>query len=312
MPRRSQVGDTERLRAQLVALLSDFEHELTDGDLRSRVRALIPAQHLLRDLGGSLITSRIAGSGKGRILHYFRSYPRTAIAGDELMVVAGIGEWARRVRELRREDGWQIISGITLAEMMTDGAEEDATAAASLPPLAPDQYMLLRDRPDLEAARRWRVANGIRKLRTSVRERILAYFRENVGAEVTGEELRYVAGDKTEWARRTRELRTEFGWPILTMATGRPDLPVGVYVLEEDRQAPEHDRQIPDFVRREVLMRDGYRCTACGWHHELWNRSDPRHLEAHHIIRHVDRGSNAPENLTTLCTACHDKVHASD
>ena len=45
---------------------------------------------------------------------------------------------------------------------------------------------------------------------------------------------------------------------------------------------------------------------------ELWNRSDPRHLEAHHITRHVDRGSNAPENLTTLCTACHDKVHASD
>ena len=132
------------------------------------------------------------------------------------MIVAGIGEWARRVRELRREDGWRIISGVTLAEMLQDDFDEDATAAASLPPLATDEYMLLDDEPDLEAARRWHLANRIRKSRASVRDKILEFFRENVGSGVTGEELRYVAGDKTEWARRTRELRTEFGWPVLT------------------------------------------------------------------------------------------------
>ena len=84
---------------------------------------------------------------------------------------------------------------------------------------------------------------------------------------------------------------------------------MGVYVLEADRQAPEHDRQIPDPVRREVLRRDGYACTLCGWTHELWNPSDPRHLEAHHVEHHVDGGANTADNLVTLCTVCHDEVH---
>lgn len=310
MVRRSRAGDAERLRSELMELLADFERNLSEGDLRSRVLALIPAQHLLRDLGGSLIPPEVANSGRDRVLHYFRTYARTAIAGDELMVIAGIGEWARRVRELRREDGWRIISGVTLSEMLQDDFEDDATAEALLPPLATDEYMLLDDEPDLEAARRWHVANRIRKSGASVRDKLLEFFRANASGNVTGEELRYVAGNKTEWARRTRELRTEFGWPILTRATGRPDLPVGVYVLEEDRQAPEHDRQIPDSVRREVLMRDDYRCTSCGWHHELWNRSDPRHLEAHHKVQHVDGGGNTVDNLVTLCTVCHDKTHS--
>lgn len=310
MVRRSRAGDAERLRSELIELLVDFERNLAEDDLRGRVLALIPVQHLLRDLGGSLIPPDVANSGRDRVLHYFRTYPRTAIAGDELMVIAGIGEWARRLRELRREEGWRIISGVTLSEMLQDDFEDDATAAASLPPLATDKYMLLDDEPDLEAARRWHLANRIRKSRASVRDKLLEFFRANVGGNVTGEELRYVAGNKTEWARRTRELRTEFGWPILTRATGRPDLSVGVYVLEEDRQAPEHDRQIADSVRRDVLMRDDYRCTACGWRHELWNRSDPRHLEAHHNIQHVDGGGNTVDNLVTLCTVCHDKVHS--
>ena len=87
------------------------------------------------------------------------------------------------------------------------------------------------------------------KEKISVRDKILKFLRENVGIQVTGEELRYVAGDKTEWARRVRELRTEFGWPVATKTTGNPELPMGVYVLQADRQSPEHDRDIPDEVR---------------------------------------------------------------
>ncbi len=59
-------------------------------------------------------------------------------------------------------------------------------------------------------------------------------------------------------------MRTEEGWPIVTKNTGRDDLPVGVYVLEEDRQAYVHDRKIPDPVRVAVLTRDHFRCT------EMW------------------------------------------
>ena len=134
----------------------------------------------------------------------------------------------------------------------------------------------------------------------------------NVGHGVTNEELRYVANDKTEWARRVRELRTEFGWPVVTKTTGRPDLGIGVYVLQADRQSPEHDRQIPDDVRREVMRRDRHKCKKCGWSHGEWNPSDPRHLEIHHKQHHAQGGLNVEENLITLCTVCHDKVHRKD
>jgi hypothetical protein len=142
-----------------------------------------------------------------------------------------------------------------------------------------------------------------------VRDKILKFLRANIGRGVTGEELRYVAGDKTEWARRVRELRTEFGWPVVTKSTGRPDLAIGVYILQADRQSPKHDRGIQDDVRREVLRRDGYKCQQCDWSHKEWNPSDPRHLELHHIKHHATGGQNVKENLKTLCTVCHDKVH---
>ena len=134
-------------------------------------------------------------------------------------------------------------------------------------------------------------------------------MRQSVGQGVTNEELRYVARDKTEWARRVRELRTELGWPVATKTTGRPDLDVGVYVLQADRQSPEHDRTIPDDVRRAVMRRDNYRCTKCGWSHAGWNPSDPRHLEIHHVRHHAKGGANDEGNLLTLCTVCHDAIH---
>lgn len=126
---------------------------------------------------------------------------------------------------------------------------------------------------------------------------------------MTGEELRYVAKDKTEWARRVRELRTEQGWPVATRTSGRPELPVGVYVLESLRQSPPHDRIITDVVRRLVLRRDGYRCRRCGWTHAEWNPSDARHLELHHVIEHKSGGDNTEANLVSLCTSCHDLWH---
>jgi hypothetical protein len=301
--RRSQQGSPEALRLELVGLLSAFQEEIARGDLRERVLALVPAFHTLRDLGASMVEPHVAASASDRILHYFRTYPRMLISGDELMVVSGIGEWARRVRELRVQSGWRIVSGVTLSEM---SGEDDVFGLLDL---EADEYMLLDDEQDREAAHRWHVANRIRKQPGGVKKKLLAYFKENVGQTVTGEELRYVAGDKKEWARRIRELRTEEGWPIVTQVNGRPDLPMGVYLLEADRQAPEHDRAILDDVRREVLRRDHYSCTRCGWNHDLWNRSDPRHLEAHHIKQHLHGGDQTVENLTTLCTVCHDVVH---
>jgi hypothetical protein len=299
-------ADPEVLRRRIEGLIKNFEAELRSGELRPKVLALIPIFQGLRDLGKSLILAEYASAARDRILYYFRKYPRTVIKGDELLVVSGIQEYARRVRELRVQVGWTIASGVMMKEMKEDESEEIPDEFKAM---GPSDYVLLNTVQDREAAHRWHVANKIRRQSGSVRDKILRFLRENVGRGVTGEELRYVAGDKTEWARRVRELRTEFGWPVATKSTGRPDLSVGVYVLEADRQSPEHDRNTPDEVRREVLRRDGYKCKQCKWSYDEWNPSDPRHLELHHIEHHVKGGPNVEENLKTLCTVCHDKVH---
>lgn len=302
---RDQV-DPDIVRRRVEVLIRNFESELLKGDLRSKVLALVPIFHGLRDLGKALIPIRYASAARDRILYYFCKYPGIIIAGDELLVVSGIQEYARRVRELRVQFGWAIASGVTIKEMTED---QEVDLPNDLMTMKPSDYVLLNEFQDRDAAHRWNVANAIRKERGSVRDKILKYMRANVGKGITNEELRYVAGDKTEWARRVRELRTEFGWPVATRSTGRPDLSVGVYVLQADRQSPEHDRNIPDDIRREVLRRDGYKCQDCNWSHKEWNPSDPRHLEIHHIKHHAKGGANVKENLKTLCTVCHDKIH---
>ncbi len=59
---------------------------------------------------------------------------------------------------------------------------------------------------------------------------------------------------------------------------------------------------IPPATRRSVLIRDGHRCTTphCNTTH---------FLEVHHRIPRSAGGSNHPDNLTTLCAACHRFAH---
>jgi hypothetical protein len=312
MKNKSKTGnhpDSEIIRKKVEALIRNFEAELRSGELRIKVLALVPIFHGLRDLGKTLIPTEYTSSATDRILYYFCKYPVTVINGDELLVVSGIQEYARRLRQLRVELGWPIASGVTIKEMQKDEEEE---VPDELKAMKPSQYVLLRPKQDREAAHRWNMANTIRKQQGSVHDKVLSFLRGNVGFEVTNEELRYVAQNKTEWARRVRELRTEFGWPIVTKTTGQPDLGIGVYVLQADRQSPEHDRKIPDEVRREVLRRDGYKCHECGWSHDGWNPSDPRHLELHHVKHHAKGGQNVEGNLKTVCTVCHDKLHRKE
>ena len=235
------------------------------------------------------------------------------------MVVSGIAEWARRVRELRVQFGWSIYSGVTFKDMAEDAREaDDAQETASLEEalginpskIKPDQYVLMRQDQDRRSAHRWNVLNEVRRKKVSVTDKIIEYFRKNVGEEITGEELKYLAKDKKEWARRVRELRTEQGWPIVTKNSGRDDLAIGVYVLEEDRQTYEHDRTIPDPVRVAVLQRDGFKCVKCGWNRSMLSPDDPRKfLELHHLRHHKDKGENTVENLITLCNVHHDGEH---
>ncbi|EKO9202152.1 HNH endonuclease, partial [Salmonella enterica] len=250
-------------------------------------------------------------SARDRILAYLFKYPRVIIHGDELMVVAGISEYARRIRELRVQFGWSVLSGTTLKEMIEqDEITLEELQARTMTALKTDVYALMTTEQDREAALRWNEANVLRRSKLSTKDKILSYLRKNVGRPVTGEELRYLANDSKEWARRTRELRTEEGWPIATRNSGRPELEVGAYLLEEDRQAEVHDRKIPDPVRVAVLERDHHACRNCGWSHARKTANDPRtFLELHHIEHHADGGENTLDNLITLCNVCHDDVH---
>jgi hypothetical protein len=318
--RRSRPNEEpEALRLSLISLLTNFAIKLRSADLRAKVIELVPAFHKLRDLGCSLVPKNEGSSARDRILAYLRRYPHVVINGDELMVVSGISEWARRLRELRVQFGWAIYSGVTFHDMAeaANAVQDDEEIAAlesatGVHPskVKPDQYVLMNEEQDRQAAHRWNVLNEVRRKKISVTDKIIEYFRKNIGAQITGEELKYLAKDKKEWARRVRELRTEQGWPIATKNSGRLDLAVGVYVLEEDRQTYEHDRRIPDPVRVAVLRRDGFKCVRCGWTRTMLSPEDPRKmLELHHVKHHLDKGENTVDNLITLCNVDHDEEH---
>ncbi len=59
---------------------------------------------------------------------------------------------------------------------------------------------------------------------------------------------------------------------------------------------------IPPRTRRRVLARDRHRCRAPGC-------DRTRFLEVHHLVPRNRGGSNKPENLVTLCAACHRMWH---
>ena len=228
------------------------------------------------------------------------------------MVVSGISEYGRRVRELRVEFGWNILGGTTAKRMATaEDLDLPADTLAEIGKMTKDDYILISEEQDRDAAHRWRIANNIRKMsHLSGANRMLLYLQQNVGHLVSGEELDYVA-NISDWPRRTRELRTQEGWSVQTRNSGRPDLPVGMYVLESLAQAPPHDRHISDSTRVEVLNRDGHACRKCGWTYTEAHAGDPRKLlELHHLDHHATGGTNDTDNLITLCNVHHDELHA--
>jgi 5-methylcytosine-specific restriction endonuclease McrA len=54
-------------------------------------------------------------------------------------------------------------------------------------------------------------------------------------------------------------------------------------------------------LHRKVLERDNWRCQHCG---------SMRNLHVHHIIFRSQMGSDADQNLITLCSTCHGKQHS--
>ena len=156
---------SEEMKKQLQELLNNFEKELKSDNLRSKVLSLIPCFQHLRDLGKSLIPNTIARSARDKILHYFRKYPAVMISGDELLVVSGIQEYARRVRELKVQFGWSIVSGLTAKQMVEEN--EFPLPNIDVTNIGPSDYILLSILQDRDAAHRWNMA-GRSLLKTRV------------------------------------------------------------------------------------------------------------------------------------------------
>lgn len=233
-----------------------------------------------------------AGAGaKARILGHFKENVGKELYGEELAAVSGIQEWARRVRELRVEDGYDIRE----------------TGQSS--------YVLVSDDPNTERADQWRLANSIRSGGGSARDRIAELLEATVGGTVTRDQVDYV-GKIKEGSRRLRELRDEHGWPIETYIDD-PALRPSEYRLlstdPADRREPSQ-RLYPDSLRQEVFERDHYTCQVCGRDRgKAEAAGDTRfYLELHHRVAVADevetlpaKERHAPENLITLCHADH-------
>jgi hypothetical protein len=136
----------------------------------------------------------------------------------------------------------------------------------------------------------------------------LRFLLDNIGKIVNGREVRKAAGGASEWARRLRELRDEFGYQVLSHKD-RSDLKPGQYLLETDRRLPVMPRAISKETRAFVLERNGYTCQMCGLGA---GDEDPFHpglkvrLTMGHIIDKSKGGDDSPQNLRAVCTNCNE------
>jgi len=61
-------------------------------------------------------------------------------------------------------------------------------------------------------------------------------------------------------------------------------------------------------LKAYAKWRDGYKCRACG----KSKHKDGVRLEVHHIRRKSDGGTDTPDNVVTLCDACHKAHHQGE
>lgn len=280
-------ADRLRRAAQEFAQLAD---RLEDGtanraDFNPILAEVVKTQ---RDHFGPRPRSRRGDGAQRKILDYLQQRVGQVVYGEELGLISDIGEWARRVRELRVERGYDI---------------EEVGASS---------YRLNSAQPDAQRAARWQKLNSIRKTPGSAKDRLKVMFEEFVGETLTRDDIDYAANIKTG-DRRTRALRDEEGWPIATHIDDKT-LRVGEYKLvskdPNDRRDPLQ-RLYPEGVLAAVFERDNYTCQKCGRDRDRALRAGDKrfYLEAHHLVAVADELAALPKaernNLDNLITLCH-------
>lgn len=235
MARRSRIGDPETARRRLGELINELPERLRSGTVSEQVCSLVEVHLQLRAIGayiGASLASSRADSGRARLLAYLRHQVGRIVHTEELMIVGGIGDYPRRVRELRAKHGWPIISGMAVRDMHEDDRSQPIPAGLELSNMMPEEYLLIEDRQDPDAVRRWKSAARVSKESSSRKEALHTYFRQSPGQRITAEELRFVSGNDSSWPSLVRLLKIE-GERVSSCAFGNSDLPPGIYIFDE-------------------------------------------------------------------------------
>lgn len=147
-----------------------------------------------------------------------------------------------------------------------------------------------------------------KKPRGGARAKLRAHFLSNIGRVMDTDELRHVAENQSEWARRVRELRTEEGYQILTH-NDRSDLKPGQYLLETPKPQPAFARAISKETRAFVLDRNGFTCQMCGavaGESHPYDTTRKTRLHLGHVIDKSMGGTDDPSNLRAICSVCNE------
>lgn len=241
---------------------------------------------------GGRAAPRRNGGAQSAILEHLRRHLGQWVAGDELAAVSGIGEWARRVRELRVELGYEI--------------EEQR-----------GHYRLTAAAPDEARKARWQTVTEIREAQGTSRDRARRLLESLVGQAVGLDELARAARAK-DAERLARELREVEQLPV-EMPGDAPDLRAAAVRLPTTREAfglPPTQRFYGEGLRARVFRRDGHRCSRCGRDHAsaASTPESPFYLLVRHVTADEDALADLPVHqltdlaqLQTRCNECYSR-----
>ncbi|GAA1583936.1 hypothetical protein [Actinoplanes couchii] len=236
---------------------------------------------------GQVARSESGAGARPRILAYLRAHLGEWISSEDIAAVSGIGEWARRIRELRLEQGYEIEEG-------------------------GGRYRLLTLEPNEARRDRWHTVSRIRNREGTSLDRVRELLQALAGQVVTLDEINRVAHGK-DGPSLARQLRDREMWPVETSADAS-DLGGGDHRLassyESDLLHPTQ-ASFPEELRRQVFSRDGFTCRSC----RLSRSPDDRPFYL--VVRHLDARPEALPALSVerlsdvgrLATSCNRCPH---
>jgi biotin operon repressor len=272
---------------QLAGLERAVAAQQSQGEVLDAIMQLRLA--VVRAYGGRRARNPAGRGAPTLLLDYLRDHLGEWVYGEELAAVSGIGEWARRIRELRVERGYDI--------------EEEG-----------GRYRLLSSEPDLERKERWQAVSEIKDFRGDPLDRVRTLLERLVTRVVTVDELDRVARNRNG-ARLARELRESERMPVES-SVDAPDLSPGEFRLVSNHpwhRIGEDQHHFSEDLRAAVFERDRYRCWTCGLDRGAAapTAAEPFYLVVKHLDAAGERLDRLPigslaelSRMATVCNRC--------